>query len=177
MPAGGMPDLSAAIGKLMAHPELLQMAASVLRESGGSADPAEEGANSPADRDPAGARFAGNSPPAEGSSEEAAARVASEEGTSKAETSKDTAPAGASLPAALGNLPALDALPTLLGLAGPLLSGRGTGGGKSAGHGKGIGRSTALLIALKPYLSPARCEAVDRIVEIGKLGELLERLS
>ena len=41
--AGGIPDLSSAIGKLMAHPEILQMAASVLRESpSGNAEEEED---------------------------------------------------------------------------------------------------------------------------------------
>ncbi len=70
-----------------------------------------------------------------------------------------------------------DALPSLMGLLGPMAS---NGGGSKEGkphHGNGIGRSTALLLALKPYLSKSRCETIDRLVQLGKLGEILEKLS
>ena len=33
-----------------------------------------------------------------------------------------------------------------------------------------------LLIALKPFLSPARCEAVDTIIRLSKLGHVLKHL-
>ena len=33
-----------------------------------------------------------------------------------------------------------------------------------------------LLLSLKPFLSPARCEAVDTIIRISKLGHVLEQL-
>lgn len=33
-----------------------------------------------------------------------------------------------------------------------------------------------LLLALKPFLSPARCEAIDSMIRIAKLGELLGQL-
>lgn len=32
------------------------------------------------------------------------------------------------------------------------------------------------LLSLKPYLSPARCEAVDYLVRIARLGDILRRL-
>ena len=31
----------------------------------------------------------------------------------------------------------------------------------------------ALLLALKPYLSPARCEAVDYLIRLGRIGDTL----
>ncbi len=34
-------------------------------------------------------------------------------------------------------------------------------------------RRSALLLALKPFLSPARCQAVDSILQISRLGDLL----
>ena len=37
-------------------------------------------------------------------------------------------------------------------------------------------RRTALLLALRPYLSPGRCEAIDYITRIGKLGDVVKNL-
>lgn len=37
-------------------------------------------------------------------------------------------------------------------------------------------KRTALLLALRPYLSPARCEAIDYITRIGKLGDVVKNL-
>jgi hypothetical protein len=34
----------------------------------------------------------------------------------------------------------------------------------------------ALLCALKPFLSPSRREAVDTVLRVARLGELLQRL-
>jgi hypothetical protein len=43
---------------------------------------------------------------------------------------------------------------------------------KKAPHDK----RTALLLALRPYLSESRCEAIDYITRIGKLGDVLKNL-
>lgn len=37
-------------------------------------------------------------------------------------------------------------------------------------------RRTALLCALKPYLSPRRCEAIDYFTRISKLGEMMKQM-
>ncbi len=37
-------------------------------------------------------------------------------------------------------------------------------------------KRTALLLALRPYLSPGRCEAIDYITRIGKLGDVIKNL-
>lgn len=140
-----VPDLSEAIERLMAHPEIIEMAASVL----------------------------GQPPPAASASAEHP--DSDEQKTSETEAPKEAA--GASAEVGAGSMS--DALPELLKLVTPLLQ---KGGGKHGGHShsehsKGIGRSTALLLALKPYLSPQRCAAVDKIVQMSKLGEILEKLS
>ena len=121
------PDLQTAIGRLMAHPEILEMAASVL---------GQEATATPSDA--TGSQVQEEAPDAQGPTEGA--------------------------PAA--------SLPDLMRLAGPLLS------GKSSKHGdsRGLDRCSALLIALKPYLSESRCRTVDRLVEVGRLGELLDKL-
>ena len=128
----GMPDLSAAIGKLMAHPELLQMAASVLRDtSDTNADNAER--------------------PSEDRSDEAEADSADQ--TTGKRTGMD--------------------LSALMQLAGPLLSGGGRSKPPDVKDG-GIIRCTALLVALKPYLSPHRCNTVDKIVALNRFSSLFE---
>ena len=119
----GAPNLSDAIEKLMAHPEIIEMAASVLGTSGNPPTPKPE------------------------------ARIPEE-------ADSDGTP-----PAAHGGLP------NLLGLALPMLSGGGTQRGKNP-----LAKSTALLIALKPYLSPSRCQTIDRLVEMSNLGTLFDRM-
>ncbi len=53
-----------------------------------------------------------------------------------------------------------------------LTSASGAGGAKKAPSDK----RTALLLALRPYLSSSRCEAIDYITRIGKLGDMLKNL-
>lgn len=130
------PDLSAAIGKLMAHPEILQMAASVLQGEG-NADSAPT---------------------------EAADTVSPERGVETTDATADSTTDAVS-----------QALPDLLRIAGPLLS-HTRGGERHVGNTSGLARSTALLLALKPYLSPRRCDTVDKIVQMSKLGTLFEQL-
>lgn len=64
------------------------------------------------------------------------------------------------LPAMLGMLSSATGKPTQSG-------GGGSGGGKSGDH------RTALLLALKPYLSSGRCQMIDSIVNLNRLGDLL----
>lgn len=49
------------------------------------------------------------------------------------------------------------------------------GEGKAEGDGRGAARR-ALLCALKPYLSPARCEAVDYLLRLWQVGDVIRRL-
>ena len=130
-PAGGLQnlDLTDAIGKLMAHPEILSMASAVL--SGAPPGNADTSASASQEVPSADMKHSGN---ADG-------------------------PASA--------------LPELAGLVSPLLSQNKKAHGDGA---RGLKRSIALLLALKPYLSPARCETVDKLVQAGKIGELLEKL-
>ena len=47
-------------------------------------------------------------------------------------------------------------------------------------HGEGRGgycqRREALLVALKPYLSPARCQAVDYLIRLSRVGDAIRNL-
>ena len=66
------------------------------------------------------------------------------------------------------------ALNDVLGLLAPILK---KGGKDRDGRRKGLGKSTALLCALKPYLSGSRHETIDKLIELQKIGEILEKLS
>lgn len=127
----GTPDLSLAISKLMAHPEILEMASSVLHAP-------EEQAEAPKK-----SAAPGDDPQKE--AEKAAAKPASAD----------------------------SALPELFSLLSPLLKRRGSDKGFD---GAALRKGIALLLALKPYLSPSRCETVDKLVQFGKIGEVLEKL-
>ena len=50
---------------------------------------------------------------------------------------------------------------------------RGLTGGKGGGK---CSRREGLLLALKPYLSPTRCEVADYLIRIGRLQEMLGNL-
>lgn len=81
---------------------------------------------------------------------------------------------GNPLSALLGNPAVLSSLPALLENLSPLL----TGGGRSpsaGGRSSGLDRHTALLCALKPYLSPHRRETAETIIHLCRLWDALER--
>ena len=150
------------LGALLSNPELLRNVGALLNTSHTDASPSPP-------------REAETSAPSEVS----------------APSAPDTAPA-ISLDG-LGNAlndPALMArLPQMIELLRPMLSG---GSGEkaqqtegaipaSASHtgGKRRGREDCrdeLLLALKPFLSPERCEAVDAIIRIARLGNVLKTL-
>ena len=44
------------------------------------------------------------------------------------------------------------------------------------GEGKGCARREALLLALKPYLSPDRCAAVDYLLRLARVGDAIRSL-
>ncbi|MBR2311767.1 MAG: hypothetical protein IKA46_00555 [Clostridia bacterium] len=57
----------------------------------------------------------------------------------------------------------------------PLLGGLGSVlGGKRS---EACAVREAFLLSLKPYLSPTRCEAVDYLVRIARIGDILRTLS
>lgn len=84
---------------------------------------------------------------------------------------------GFPLGALLANPALLSALPTLAENLGPLLGG-GTGGiGSSpkATRPHTIDRHTALLCAVKPYLSPQRQSAAETVIHLCRIWDALER--
>ena len=54
--------------------------------------------------------------------------------------------------------------------------GHGGGDGSFGGKHHGCARREALLLALKPYLSPARCEAVDYFIRLARVGDAIRAL-
>ncbi len=60
----------------------------------------------------------------------------------------------------------LSKLPEIMGAIGPL------SGGRVPKTWNGMNNMACLLGALKPYLSPARCSAVDNIIAISKLSSV-----
>lgn len=88
------------------------------------------------------------------------------------------------LSSVMENKELMSKLPDVMAAMGPLLSGVGGGGkGGGDGHGKGGGKRsecdkrTALLLALKPYMSPRRCEAIDYFIRINKLGDVIKTIT
>jgi len=81
-------------------------------------------------------------------------------------------PPAAELPAPPTLPPELMAkLPDLVATLAPVLHGEQSP--KKPNHDK----RTALLLALRPYLSQNRCEAIDYITRIGKLGDVIKNLN
>lgn len=49
-------------------------------------------------------------------------------------------------------------------------------GGNAEGRGERHGERERLLLAMKPFLSPARCEAIDYLLRISHVSEVLRAL-
>lgn len=84
------------------------------------------------------------------------------------EESQGTAQASQAPPFPTISLPPelLSKLPALMGALGSM-----KGGKDSAKDEK-----SALLLALKPYMSPQRCDAIDKLIMINRLSELMRQL-
>ncbi len=87
-------------------------------------------------------------------------------------------PQGANpLGALLSNPAVLSALPVLMENLTPLLGspGGGVGGSSGATRPHLVDRHTALLCAIKPYLSPHRRETAETVIRLCKVWDALER--
>ena len=149
-PVSPLPE---ALGRLMRDPALLSRIGEIVKTAAEAPPSEETAASSPKDAQSA-------------PSEEASAKTEAETET---ETEKSPSlPVGASPLAASPAL--LEMLPALLSSFGGRLP-SGTGRGKGP-----MGEREALLCALKPFLSPARREAVDTVLRVARIRELLQGL-
>ena len=149
-PVSPLPE---ALGRLMRDPALLSRIGEIVKTAA-EAPPSEETAT-PSPKDAQSAPL-----------EEASAKTEAE-----TETETENSP---SLP--VGASP-LAASPALLEMLPALLSSFGGRLPSGTGRGKGpMGEREALLCALKPFLSPARREAVDTVLRVARLRELLQGL-
>ena len=71
----------------------------------------------------------------------------------------------------LGSISAM--APLLKGLLSPA---EGKKAAPPPAEGSGCRRREALLLALKPYLSPARCAAVDYFIRLARVGDAIRAL-
>ena len=72
-------------------------------------------------------------------------------------------------PADLLSPEVMQKLPEVMAALSPMLSGGGT-------EKKSYDKKTALLNALRPYLSAGRCEAIDYIARLEKLGNVVKNI-
>ena len=86
-----------------------------------------------------------------------------------AEEAREASSEASPLGALASNPELLSKLPELISVMGPLLG----GGSDKSGH---TDKRLALLCALKPYLSSKRCETIDYITKVSKLGDTLKHI-
>ena len=90
-------------------------------------------------------------------------------GSSEAKTASNESPKIDSL---LSDPDIISKLPEVMSVIKPLLSGES----QSKNDTKIIDKRMGLLVAMKPYLSPKRCEAIDYIARMSKLSDTLKGL-
>lgn len=100
--------------------------------------------------------------------------AASTEAVQESAPSADSAQASADAEASAAPS-AADKLPELMTALMPALASM-KGGAPKGSHGGGDRRS-CLLVALKPYLSRERCEAIDYMVKLGKISDVFRNMS
>ena len=94
---------------------------------------------------------------------------------SNKDTEKPSAEQSVAAPAPLDTDAMMQKLPQMMKMLSPMLSGSGAKN-HSPAHDPSDKR-TCLLLAIKPYLSPERCEAIDYIIKFSKLSEILKTIT
>lgn len=146
----GAPDLSAALNTLLSDPELMNKISGIVN---GTSAPPPENDTAPSSADDADSvTAAANAVPPPG----------------------NTAPGG--LGGLLSNPDVMSKLPQVMATIAPMLGGEGKSGSNSHSSPRHEDKRTALLCALKPYLSPRRCQAIDYIIKLEKIGSLLHTI-
>ncbi len=154
--SGMQPSISDAIDKILAHPELISMVASVLGSEGG--ERASHGSS--ADSSPSEENM-------ESSPEDPVGNTVSSASPSSSLSSPPSDPQQVSA----------SPLPELMTSLAPLLSGLSQkGGGKKELPKITDSRQACLLRALKPYVSGGRREAIDYMIRISQVTDLLKHL-
>lgn len=80
------------------------------------------------------------------------------------------APDTSNIDSLLSNPDIISKLPDVINVIKPIMGGEKTTSNQS------LDKRMGLLVAMKPYLSPKRCEAIDYITRISKLSETLKGL-
>lgn len=86
------------------------------------------------------------------------------------------APQADGLAALLSNPQMLEKLPQMMSVIGPLMGGVGEPMGPHSQEKNSETCRNDLLVALKPFLSPERCRAIDLMLRISKLGNVLKQI-
>lgn len=146
----GAPDLSAALNTLLSDPELMNKISGIV--NGTSAPPTENDTAPPEADNTVSVAAAASAVPPPG----------------------NTAPGG--LGGLLSNPDVMAKLPQVMATIAPMLGGEGKGELKTHSSPRHEDKRTALLCALKPYLSPRRCQAIDYIIKLEKIGSLLHTI-
>ncbi len=89
----------------------------------------------------------------------------------------ETKPPVSGISDVLANPDLMSKLPEIISVLRPMLSeGTTQSPPKKSDKDNAAGRRLALLFALKPYLSPRRCEAIDYIARMSKMGDLMKNI-
>ena len=105
------------------------------------------------------------------SNQELMSKINEVTGSSPQNANSATVPDGsANIDSLLANPDIMSKLPEVISAIKPVISGE-----KSTGN-KTFDKRMGLLVAMKPYLSPKRCEAIDYIARMSKLSETLKGL-
>lgn len=98
--------------------------------------------------------------------------IAGKQDSPKSAGIEATPTTSAGIDSLLSNPDIMAKLPEVINAIKPLMSSGKVEVGKSGGFDKRMG----LLMAMKPYLSPKRCEAIDYIARMSKLSETVKGL-
>ena len=149
----GAPDLSAALSTLLSDPELMSRISGIV--NGTSSAPSQPESTP-------------DTPPPPTDAETAA------QATDAVPPPGNTA---GGLGGLLSNPDVMAKLPAVMATIAPMLGGEGKGSTKNhSSPPRSENKHTALLCALKPYLSPRRCQAIDYIIKLEKIGSLLHTI-
>ena len=68
-------------------------------------------------------------------------------------------------------------LPEIMGVIAPVMSRTAGGDGKSESKKRACDNRSCLLNAMKPYMNPQRCEAIDYIIKFSQISEILKNIT